>query len=99
MIQLIEVLHKSIVELHHAVSLLRKLHEYDNFQSVFKKVHEYENDADTLFEQAVADLFEKEKRNPIQVIKLKEIYVGLETATDKCEDVANVLEGIVIKNA
>jgi hypothetical protein len=99
MVHLIEVLHQSIVELSSGVSLLRKLHEYDRFQEVFKKIHQYENDADTLFEHAVANLFEKEKRNPIHVIKMKEIYVGLETATDKCEDAANVLEGIVIKHA
>jgi uncharacterized protein Yka (UPF0111/DUF47 family) len=61
-------------------------------------VHQYENDGDSLFEQAVADLFEKEK-NPVQIIKLKEIFVGLETATDKCEDAANVIEGILIKHA
>ncbi len=98
MVRLVNVLHKSIVELHSGVHLLRKLHEENDLQKVFKNVHQYENDADALFEQAIADLFEKEK-NPIQVIKLKEIYVGLETATDKCEDAANVLEGIVIKHA
>jgi uncharacterized protein Yka (UPF0111/DUF47 family) len=60
-------------------------------------VNEYENQADDIFDQAVADLFAKEK-NAIQIIKLKEILVGLETATDKCEDAANVLEGILIKH-
>lgn len=99
MVKLIDVLHQSIVELHCGVHLLRKLHDENDLQKVFKNVHQFENDADTLFEQAIADLFEKEKKNPIQVIKLKEIYVGLETATDKCEDAANVLEGIVIKHA
>lgn len=98
MTRLIEVLHQSILELHKGVHLLRHVHEYDTFQEVFKSIHQYENDADTLFEQAIADLFEKE-RNPITVIKVKEIYVGLETATDKCEDVANVMEGIVIKHS
>lgn len=61
-------------------------------------MNEYENEADTVFENAVADLFANEK-NVIQLIKLKEIYVGLETATDRCEDVANVLESILIKHA
>ncbi len=98
MVQLIDVLHQSIVELHHGVHLLRTLDQYDEMQKVFLNVHQFENDADALFERAVADLFDHE-RNPIQVIKLKEIYVGLETATDKCEDVANVLEGILIKHA
>ena len=98
MAKLIDILVSSINELQHGVSLLRNIQQFDELQKVFKKVNEYENDADFLFEQAIADLFEKEK-NAIQIIKLKEIYVGLETATDKCEDVANVLEGIVLKHS
>ncbi len=98
MTQLADILTLSINELHHGVSLLRNIQQFDELQKVFRKVNEYENGADEVFEQAIAELFEKEK-NPIQIIKLKEIYVGLETATDKCEDVANVLEGIVIKYA
>jgi hypothetical protein len=50
-----------------------------------------------IFDRAIADLFEKEK-DPITIIKLKEIFVGLETATDKCEDAENVLEGLLIKH-
>ncbi|MCI0706910.1 MAG: DUF47 family protein [Ignavibacteriae bacterium] len=98
MVELIEVLYNSIAELKKAVAMLRHMHENEEMKQLFLKVHQYENDGDTIFEQAIADLFEKEK-NPIQVIKLKEIYVGLETATDKCEDAANVIEGILIKNA
>jgi uncharacterized protein len=57
-----------------------------------------ENHADDIFENALADLFENEK-NPVNIIKQKEILSALETATDKCEDVANVLEGIIVKTA
>ncbi|MFH0991742.1 MAG: DUF47 family protein [bacterium] len=96
--RLIDILRYSIKELDRGVTLLRKLHESDELQQVFKKVNEYENDADDVFEVAIADLFEKEK-DPIRIIKLKEVFVGLETATDKCEDAANVLEGIYIKHA
>jgi hypothetical protein len=98
MAQLADILRLSINELYRGVRLLRNIQQFDELQKVFLKVNEYENAADAVFEQAIAELFEKEK-NPIQIIKLKEIYVGLETATDKCEDVANVLEGIVIKHA
>lgn len=98
MVKLVDILVTSISELQHGVSLLRNIQQFDELQKVFKKVNEYENDADDVFEQAIAELFDREK-NPIQIIKLKEIYVGLETATDKCEDVANVLEGIVLKHA
>jgi uncharacterized protein len=96
--KLIDVLELSIVELHRGVHLLRNIHKTDELQKVLRKVNEYENEADGVFEKAVADLFEHE-RNPVQIIKLKEVLVGLETATDKCEDAANVLEGILIKNA
>lgn len=98
MVRLCDVLHLSIGELQRGITLMRNLDDTDRLQEVFQRVNQYENDADTIFDQAVADLFKKEK-NPIQIIKLKEVYVGLETATDKCEDVANVLEGIVIKYA
>lgn len=95
--KLIDVLVLSIEELKNGVHLLRRLNDVDKLQESFTKVNEYENQADDIFDQAVADLFDKEK-DPIQIIKLKEVFVGLETATDKCEDAANVLEGILIKH-
>ena len=61
------------------------------------EINRLENEADLISRSAVADLFHKQK-DPITLIKLKEVYVGLETATDKCEDAANVLEGILIKH-
>ena len=78
--------------------MVRDLHKRAELAEVLKKVHECENEADTAFEEAVAALFDEEK-DPINVIKLKEIYVGLETATDKCEDAANVIEGLLIKHS
>lgn len=98
MTKLVHILGHSIKELHAGVALLRSLHEPARLQEILRKINEYENEADTVFEKAVAKLFEKE-RNPIKLIKLKEIYVSLELATDKCEDAANVLEGIQIKHA
>ena len=98
MMRLSDVLYLSVEELHRGIGLMRDLQHTSRLMEVIHKVNQYENDADTIFEMAVADLFRKEK-NPIQIIKLKEIYVGLETATDKCEDAANVLEGIMIKHA
>ncbi len=97
-VQLVNVLHLSIEELHSGVHLLRNIHKTDELQKVLQKVNEYENEADSLFQMAVADLFRFEKK-PIELIKIKEVLVGLETATDKCEDAANVLEGILIKHA
>jgi uncharacterized protein len=61
------------------------------------EINRLENDADRLFQLAIGSLFENVK-DPIEVIKCKEIIETLETATDKAEDVANVLESIVVKN-
>ena len=97
-IRLIDVLQLSIGELDLGVGMLRDINKKNELQRVFQKVNDYENIADDIFDNAVAELFDKEK-DAIQIIKIKEILVGLETATDKCEDAANVLEGIYIKNA
>jgi uncharacterized protein len=77
-----------------AVSLLEKngaVMEY------CEEVNRLEDMADHVSRRAIADLFENEK-DPIQLIKLKELYEVLEYATDKAEDAANVLEAIVVKS-
>ncbi|MBI3075682.1 MAG: DUF47 family protein, partial [Deltaproteobacteria bacterium] len=62
------------------------------------EINRLENEGDRLLKQAVANLFENE-RDPIEVIKWKEIYENVEMALDKCEDVANVIEGVMLKHA
>ncbi len=62
------------------------------------EINRLENEADQICRKALGDLFECEK-DPITLIKIKELYEALETATDKAEDVANVLEAVVLKNA
>jgi uncharacterized protein Yka (UPF0111/DUF47 family) len=62
------------------------------------EINRLENEADRVHQGALRRLFEEE-RDPIAIIKWKEILDFLETATDRCEDVANVLEGVVVKHA
>lgn len=62
------------------------------------EVNRLENEADRISRKAIAELFEREK-DPIQLIKIKELYEVLETATDKAEDAANVLEAVALKSA
>ncbi len=62
------------------------------------EINRLENEADRLHQKALSRLFDEE-RDPIAVIKWKEILDFLESATDRCEDVANVLEGVVVKHA
>jgi len=94
---LMEILYNSVLELQQGISLLRDFRKAAQLQKILEKVNEYENQADRVFEHAIADLFENE-RDAIQIIKLKEIYVSLETATDACEDAANVMESLLIKH-
>lgn len=62
------------------------------------EIHRLENQGDSASRSALAKLFETET-NAVEVIKWKEIYEHVETAIDKCEDVANVLEQIVLKHS
>ena len=62
------------------------------------RINNIENQADYIFDKAVGELFTYEK-DAIVIIKYKEVLSAMETATDMCEDVANVLESILIKNA
>jgi uncharacterized protein len=62
------------------------------------EINRLENEADRIHQGAVRSLFDDE-RDPIVIIKWKEILDFLEDATDRCEDVANVVEGVVVKHA
>ncbi|MGQ9916718.1 MAG: DUF47 domain-containing protein [Bryobacteraceae bacterium] len=61
------------------------------------EINRLEDQADHLIRAAIADLFDQEK-DPIALIKLKEIYEYLESATDYCEDVADALQNVIVKN-
>jgi len=93
---LAELIVKQSQELSKAVSLLEEEHQKVLDHCVV--VNQLENEADRVSRQAIAELFEYEK-DPIQLIKIKELYEVLETATDKAEDAANVLEAVVLKSA
>ncbi len=62
------------------------------------EVNRLENEGDEILRRALADLF-RDATDPLQVLKWKEVYEALETATDRCEDVANVIEGVVLEHA
>jgi predicted phosphate transport protein (TIGR00153 family) len=61
------------------------------------EINRLENEADRIYQEAVRRLFEVET-DPITIMKWKEIYDNLERITDSCEDVANVIEGVVVKH-
>ena len=80
-----------------AVSALKDK-KYSYIQEYNIEINRLENRADKTFRDALAKLFDEEK-DPIQIIKWKNILEHLEDATDACEDVANILESIVLKHA
>jgi hypothetical protein len=61
-------------------------------------INRLENEADAILRRALARMF-KEEKDPILIIKWKEVYEHLENATDRAEDVANIIEGAVLDNA
>lgn len=85
-----EVLQKTIRELRNK--------NYSHVQEHCIEINRLENRIDRTFRDALGALFDDFK-DPLLIIKWKEIYEHLENASDRCEDVANVLEGIVLKNA
>jgi predicted phosphate transport protein (TIGR00153 family) len=62
------------------------------------EINRLENESDRICRTLIAQLFEEEK-DPVQIIKWKEIFEVIETAVDKCEDVSNVIESVILKNA
>ena len=82
-------------QLHEALSHLRGFRDLEHY---WIEVHRLENEGDLLARRAIAELFEQD-HSAIEVVKWKDVYTILETTIDKCEDVANIIERIVLKSA
>ena len=78
--------------------MLESMKNADRIMLLCGEIDRLESEADFVFRSALAKLF-REESDVKQIIKLKEVYELLESVTDKCEDVANVIEGIVLENA
>lgn len=89
---------QAAIELEKAVKELKDLKNTRKIADACIRINSFENQADMIFNQAVADLFLYET-DAIRLIKYKEILTALETATDMCEDAADVMESILVKNA
>lgn len=96
--RLTDIIYQSALEIQRGVLLVADMRRADELQKILQKINQLENEADAIFNQAIAELFDNEE-NAIELIKTKEVLVNLETTTDKCEDVANVLETLFIKHA
>jgi predicted phosphate transport protein (TIGR00153 family) len=86
------------IKVKEAVTRLDSMKNADTILKLCGDIDRLESEADFVFRSALARLF-REEADVKQLIKLKEVYQLLESITDKCEDVANVIEGIVLENA
>jgi predicted phosphate transport protein (TIGR00153 family) len=77
---------------------LRALDKRTGVMEIAARINQLEREADRVHQDAIVALFDEE-RDPITVIKWKEIFDFLENATDRCEDVGNLLEGVIVKHA
>ncbi|GGB80779.1 hypothetical protein GCM10007424_21080 [Flavobacterium suaedae] len=81
-----------------AIGDLKGMKNLKGIADCCKKINKLESKSDNVFDRAVADIFNNEK-DVLNVIKYKEVLSALETATDKCKGVANVLESITVKHS
>lgn len=92
------IIFKSCKEVEKAVLALSNNNKHKAISEYCVEINSLEGEADKVRAGAISRLFDEEK-DPITLIKWKEIYENLEHVTDKCEDAANILESVVVKNA
>ncbi len=96
--KLAELVGQACVDVDKAIKELKNLKNIRLIADSCVRINSIENQADYVFDKAIGDLFDYEEDAKV-IMKYKEVLNGLETATDRCEDVANVLETILVKNA
>jgi len=96
--ELSDVIVQAAMELEKAVACLRNKSQFKKMLEMCVEINRLENAADRIYRAAIGELFDN-TADMAQVIKWREIYEHMETATDRCEDVADALEGVALKNA
>ena len=89
-----DVIQRMAVELREIVATLQRP---KNVTPRLVEIHRLENEGDDIYHAAIAELF-REAGDPLTVLKWKEIYEKLEAAVDRCENVANIIESVIIKH-
>jgi predicted phosphate transport protein (TIGR00153 family) len=97
-IVLTDILTHAVQEVQTTIGQLRHLKGTDSVLKHCIEINRLENEGDFVYRSAIAKLFEKGD-SPLEVIKWKEVYDSIENAIDSCEDVANVIEAVALKNA
>lgn len=99
MLDLARVLDRASAVVADMVAIVKDFKRMDEQRERFEQLHALENEGDRIFHGALADLFKTYKHDPLYVIKLKEIYDTIEQAIDRCEDIADIVEGILLEHA
>jgi predicted phosphate transport protein (TIGR00153 family) len=97
--QFADILVAMVEQVHRATILVWDLSNEKEIYQAIVRISELENQGDSLYNTVIADLFRKDGKTPIEIMKWKVIYDGLEEACDACKDLTHVLGNIVIKNA
>jgi len=98
-VELARIILRGAEEVQAGVQLLRNLGNPEPVLRICKTINSLENDADQVLREALRTLFNDPGIDPLEVIKFKDVYENLEMATDKCQDVSNILHTIVAKYA
>lgn len=95
-IKMAELISEGAVKVKAAIEELRDMRNVEKLRKMIIEINNVENQSDAIFELALTDLFANEK-DPIEIIKIKDIIAKMESASDRCEDIANVIESIIVK--
>lgn len=96
-IDLAKVLQLSCQEIEKAMTLIQNMKDVQPLLDLCMHINRHEHDADQIFRRGIARLFD-EKTDPLEVLKWRDVFEAIETATDRAEDVANIIEGIVLEH-
>jgi predicted phosphate transport protein (TIGR00153 family) len=96
-LEIAKILHLSCSEIARAMGMLQDMKEARSLLALCQQVNKHEHDADLVFRRGLARLF-NERTEPLELMKWRDILEAIETATDRAEDVANIIEGIVLEH-
>lgn len=97
--ELAQIILEATLVIQKALPILRKQSNLNDMLTHCVELNRLENQADRVYRAALGELFSGDTKDVITILKWREIYEHLESATDRCEDVANVLEGVALKYA
>jgi predicted phosphate transport protein (TIGR00153 family) len=97
--QFAEILVAMTAEIEGVTERIWNLGKQHEMQQSIVRISDLENRADDLYNQVIADLFRANGRDPLEIMKWKEIYDGLENACDQCKDYTHIVGNVIVKNA